>query len=84
MQQAAVLPGALPPALSMMQPQPSQQMNMNNNNKRKLGEDGGPEKRKGRKKGFVWSHVVTDPETGKVSCLHCGENIKVAFGEKVI
>lgn len=41
------------------------------------------EKRKGRKKGFVWSHVTTDPATGKVVCIHCGENIKVAFGEKV-
>lgn len=50
--------------------------------KRKSGEEGG-EKRKGRKKGFVWSHVTTDPATGKVCCIHCGENIKVAFGEKV-
>lgn len=40
------------------------------------------EKRKGRKKGFVWSHVIQDEE-GKVSCMHCGEPIKINFGEKV-
>ncbi len=36
----------------------------------------------GRKKGFVWSHVVTH-EDGRVSCMHCGEPIKINFGEKV-
>jgi hypothetical protein len=50
--------------------------------KRKADDDALGEKRKGRKKGFVWSHVVSD-EDGKVSCLHCGEVIKVVFGEKV-
>mmetsp|Transcript_30495 Transcript_30495/g.51050 ORF Transcript_30495/g.51050 Transcript_30495/m.51050 type:complete len:892 (+) Transcript_30495:133-2808(+) len=52
------------------------------NVKRKLPEDIVGEKRKGRKKGFVWSHVVTDQD-GRVSCIHCGELIKVNFGEKV-
>ena len=52
------------------------------NAKRKMDDDMGGEKRKGRKKGFVWSHVVTDDE-GKVTCLHCGDLIKVNFGEKV-
>lgn len=51
------------------------------NVKRKIDDDAG-EKRKGRKKGFVWSHVVTDEE-GKVTCMHCGDLIKVNFGEKV-
>lgn len=50
--------------------------------KRKMDDDGGAEKRKGRKKGFVWSHVLTDEE-GKVTCMHCGDLIKVNFGEKV-
>lgn len=54
------------------------------NGKRKHDEDvgAGGEKRKGRKKGFVWSHVLTDEE-GKVTCMHCGDLIKVNFGEKV-
>lgn len=51
------------------------------NVKRKIDDDAG-EKRKGRKKGFVWSHVITDEE-GKVTCMHCGDLIKVNFGEKV-
>jgi hypothetical protein len=53
------------------------------NAKRKSDDDAGGEKRKGRKKGFVWSHVLTDEE-GKVTCMHCGDLIKVNFGEKVI
>mmetsp|Transcript_108495 Transcript_108495/g.212594 ORF Transcript_108495/g.212594 Transcript_108495/m.212594 type:complete len:928 (+) Transcript_108495:64-2847(+) len=52
------------------------------NVKRKHDEDSAGEKRKGRKKGFVWSHVLTDEE-GKVTCMHCGDLIKVNFGEKV-
>ena len=39
------------------------------NVKRKHDEDSAGEKRKGRKKGFVWSHVLTDEE-GKVTCMH--------------
>jgi hypothetical protein len=39
-------------------------------------------KKKGRKKSFIWSHVVTD-ENGKVHCLHCGMLIRVNIGEKV-
>lgn len=39
-------------------------------------------KKKGRKKSFIWSHVVTD-ENGKVHCLHCGLLIRVNIGEKV-
>lgn len=39
-------------------------------------------KKKGRKKSFIWSHVVTDDQ-GKVHCLHCGLLIRVNIGEKV-
>ena len=39
-------------------------------------------KKKGRKKSFIWSHVVCD-EQGKVHCLHCGLLIRVNIGEKV-
>lgn len=39
-------------------------------------------KKKGRKKSFIWSHVVTDDQ-GKVHCRHCGLLIRVNFGEKV-
>ncbi len=39
-------------------------------------------KKKGRKKSFIWSHVMTD-EQGKVHCLHCGLLIRVNIGEKV-
>jgi hypothetical protein len=46
-------------------------------------DDGRPiPKKKGRKKSFIWSHVVTD-ENGKVHCLHCGLLIRVNIGEKV-
>ncbi len=39
-------------------------------------------KKKGRKKSFIWGHVVTD-ETGKVHCRHCGQLIRINYGEKV-
>jgi hypothetical protein len=39
-------------------------------------------KKKGRKKSFIWAHVVTD-EMGKVHCKHCGALIRVNYGEKV-
>lgn len=39
-------------------------------------------KRKGRKKSFIWSHVVTD-DLGKVHCRHCNQLIRVNYGEKV-
>jgi hypothetical protein len=39
-------------------------------------------KKKGRKKSFIWAHVVTD-EFGKVHCKHCGALIRVNYGEKV-
>jgi len=40
-------------------------------------------KKKGRKKSFIWAHVVTD-EVGKVHCKHCSQLIRVNYGEKVI
>lgn len=39
-------------------------------------------KKKGRKKSFIWAHVITD-EYGKVHCKHCGALIRVNYGEKV-
>ena len=39
-------------------------------------------KKKGRKKSFIWAHVITD-EQGKVHCRHCGQLIRVNYGEKV-
>jgi hypothetical protein len=39
-------------------------------------------KKKGRKKSFIWAHVITD-EFGKVHCKHCGALIRVNYGEKV-
>lgn len=39
-------------------------------------------KKKGRKKSFIWAHVITD-ETGKVHCKHCSQLIRVNYGEKV-
>ncbi len=45
-------------------------------------EDRPQPKKKGRKKSFIWSHVVTDDQ-GKVHCLHCGLLIRVNIGEKV-
>jgi hypothetical protein len=46
-----------------------------------IGEKGGP-KKKGRKKSFIWTHVITD-EQGKVFCRHCGLQVRVNYGEKV-
>lgn len=56
---------------------------MGTSTKRKSDAEDRETKRKGRKKGFVWSHVTIDEATQKVCCLHCGENIKINFGEKV-
>lgn len=41
------------------------------------------DKKKGRKKGAIWNHVITDPN-GRVFCRHCNELIKIHFGEKVL
>jgi len=71
------------PSMAMPGTMSSTMSSMSTKRKHLDGDDhAGNEKRKGRKKGFVWSHVITDDE-GKVSCMHCGEIIKVNFGEKV-
>lgn len=40
------------------------------------------QKRKGRRKSQIWSHVTVD-EHNKVHCRHCGALIRINFGEKV-
>jgi hypothetical protein len=80
---AMPMPSAMPMPVSAMAMNTSMSVPMPKRKHNDGSEDhASSEKRKGRKKGFVWSHVVTDDE-GKVSCMHCGELIKVNFGEKV-
>jgi hypothetical protein len=47
-----------------------------------VGDNRQTPKKKGRKKSFIWAHVVTD-ESGKVHCKHCSQLIRVNYGEKV-
>jgi hypothetical protein len=87
-------PNTNPPNMNQVNPSTMSSMNPNNGNKRSYMETdtlalmddsmdrNQQPRKKGRKKSFIWAHVVTD-EFGKVHCKHCGQLIRVNYGEKV-